>query len=142
MYSLSNELWYFVSFKEHISFIQVIKFIGKKLFIILSYYLFNVCRIYNDVFAFILDIGNLCLCSLFFFPWWIWLQFCQFHWSSQRIQLVVSWFSLLFIFFYFIDLCSYLYYFLSFVYFSFNFSSVSSFWRWKLRSLTWDLSSF
>lgn len=97
---------------RYLLILSVVKFIGK-LFLIIVFYHFNIHRIYSDVSSFILDI--LCLFSLSFVFWSVWLEIYKFCWyqkTSFRFQWLSWSFSL--------SLISAVYYSLSFSYFRFN----------------------
>lgn len=56
-----NELWYFVSFKQLVHFIWVLKFIDINPFIIFLYYPLCICRVFCAIFFLFPDISHLCL---------------------------------------------------------------------------------
>lgn len=61
----SKNLTYCICFKEIIHFNHVVDFVGIKLFIVSSDYLFNICKICNDVSSSSPDTVHLCFLSFF-----------------------------------------------------------------------------
>lgn len=53
-----------VCFSRNVSiFIYIFKYIGITSFIVFPYFLFNLCKLYSDMFTFTSDIVNLCFFS-------------------------------------------------------------------------------
>lgn len=122
-----------VLLKELIDFIQVVKFVFVKLFIVFTYPLddFRVCVEFP---YFTCDVDN--LCYLFFA---ILLKACQFHWF-EKVSSSSNWFSQ-FLCFQFHWFLFYLYYFLPSACFGFI-SHLFFFLKWEFEQLLWDFSAF
>ena len=92
VYFFFCKLWQFVSFKELVHFIYVIKFVSIELFIVFLCYPFNVHGICSDVPSFTSDIND--LYALFFLAcleayqyYWFYLNHIRFSWFSLLISL-------------------------------------------------------
>lgn len=84
-----KELWQFISSKEFVHFISVVKLIGIKVFVIFFYLnLVDICRICSDIASLISDTSNLCFHFLFY-PNQSGSRFIQFT-HLFKTQLVIS----------------------------------------------------
>ena len=87
MHFMLSELWWLVEVflggigSSHLNF-QIYVFV--ELLVVIPIILLMSARVCSDISYFILDIGNLCLLSLYFFFWSVLLEVCQFYIAFQR----------------------------------------------------------